>query len=469
MAVAMEGIEEGTDAIVEAKKLHSPKKSKKRKGGGKEKRAVDIDQVNAPKLEGINWDVKTVSGADLVSKQIAISQDSRHILAASGDQVLVYAAASGHLVRKLNTGRVMAVKAGNSEGTVYTASSEEICLWSYSTVEVLKRLPIFNTDTKCEFTSGDVEDVYLSSSFESSKIIFVTVKAANVFALYRVNLATHMVNKIFKSIKPGSVHEGVGGNCICAITSVRKGEAKDAAVLVYDQVISKVFTLRTDQERPFTVVRLHPTERTVAAGDLSGRVLVFSGLEQPEPAKAILHWHWMPVRALTWSEEGASLYSGGQEAALCKWRREEGGKPHVVPRLEAPVLHVVTRGELTVLQLGNNSLVVVDRQEDRVRGVVGGLANSSTGFPAGLASSNNRLVLNGTEGKVQIFSPESGRGHSLDITGQNQLSQERGSVVHNSEVERIAVSEDGSQLATLDCQWSTLPRSVTSQTRIQYM
>ena len=104
-----------------------------------------------------------------------------------------------------------------------------------------------------------------------------------------------------------------------------------------------------------------------------------------------------------------------------------------------------------------------------MRGVVGGLANSSTGFPAGLASSNNRLVLNGTEGKVQIFSPESGRGHSLDITGQNQLSQERGSVVHNSEVERIAVSEDGSQLATLDCQWSTLPRSVTSQTRIQYM
>ena len=142
MAVAMEGVEEGTDSMSEAKKLLSPKKSRKRKGGGKEKRAVDIDQVNAPKLEGINWDVKTVSGADLVSKQIAISQDSRHIIAASGDQVLVYAAASGHLVRKLNTGHVMAVKAGNSEGTVYTASSEEICLWSYSTVEVLKRLPI---------------------------------------------------------------------------------------------------------------------------------------------------------------------------------------------------------------------------------------------------------------------------------------------------------------------------------------
>ena len=102
--------------------------------------------------------------------------------------------------------------------------------------------------------------------------------------------------------------------------------------------------------------------------------------------------------------------------------------------------------------------MVVDRQEDRVRGVVGGLSKNQTGFPAGLNVTKDQLVLNGTEGKVQIFSPESGRGHSLDITGQNYLSRERGAVVHNSEVERIAVTDDGNQLATLDCQWSTLPR-----------
>ena len=34
-------------------------------------------------------------------------------------------------------------------------------------------------------------------------------------------------------------------------------------------------------------------------------------------------------------------------------------------------------GGVTVLQLANNSLVLMDRQEDRVRGVVGGRARAN--------------------------------------------------------------------------------------------
>ena len=458
MAVAMEGVEEGSDRAVQSKKKDSSKRQKKRLKTSRESDVKIVAQDDEDEAGKSDWVKKTVSGADLMSKVTSVSQNGKHLMVASGDQVLVYAAASGHLVRKLNTGPLMAVMAGKEEGTVYTASSKEVCLWSYSTVEVVRRFPIFATEGKCDFSEGDVEDIYLPPTFETNRIIFLTAKIGASFALYRVTLSSHLVHRIFKNIKIGSVHQGDNGKCVCAISSAKKGEAKDAALLVYDHVLSKVLSVLTDQDRPFTVARLHPTERVVAAGDASGRVLVFTGLEQAEPAKAILHWHWMPVKALAWSEEGASLYSGGGEAALCKWRREEGGKPQVVPRLEAPVVHLVTQGELTILQLADNSLVVVDRQEDSVRGVVGGLAKSQTGFPAGLTATKDRLVLNGTEGKVQIFSPESGRGHSLDITGQNYLSRERGAVVHNSEVERIAVTEDGNQLATLDCQWSTLPR-----------
>ena len=458
MAVAMEGIEEGSARSFESKKKDGSKRQKKRLKTLNESDAKSENDVHS-KSDLKDWALKMVSGADLTSKLISISPDNKHLLVASGDQVLVYAAASGQLVRKLNTGPTMAVLAGKEDGTVYTASSKEVCLWSYSTVEVVKKFPLYAAESKSDFSQGTVKDIYLPPTFETNRIIFLTANLGSSCPLYRVNLTSHSVNKIFKNIKVGSVHQGDNGNCVCAIsTASKKGEAKDSAVLVYDHVLSKVLIVRTDQERPFTVARLHPTERVVAAGDLSGRVLVFKGLDQAEPAKAILHWHWMPVQALAWSEEGASLYSGGGEAALCKWRREEEGKPRVVPRLEAPVVHLVTQGELTILQLANNSLVVVDRQEDKVRGVVGGLAKSPTGFPAGLSATKDRLALNGTEGKIQIFSTESGRGHSLDITGQNYLSRERGAVVHNSEVERIAVTEDGHQLATLDCQWSTLPR-----------
>jgi hypothetical protein len=173
----------------------------------------------------------------------------------------------------------------------------------------------------------------------------------------------------------------------------------------------------------------------------------------------VLHWHSLAVAGLAWSEEGATLYSGGGEAVLCKWRPADGNKPQFVPRLEAPVVALGGGGGLTVLQLANNSLVLLDRQEDRVRGVVGGLARSETGWPAGLAVDRDRLLLNGCVGKVQVWSGRGGgRVHSIDITGQNYLTKERLAAPHNSEVERLAVSRCGRHLATLDCQWSAVPR-----------
>ena len=72
------------------------------------------------------------------------------------------------------------------------------------------------------------------------------------------------------------------------------------------------------------------------------------------------------------------MFSGGGEAVLCMWRKEEIGKPQCVPRLGAPIVGV--GGGVTVLQLANNSLVLMDRQEDRVRGVVGRAGQERTGL-----------------------------------------------------------------------------------------
>ena len=72
------------------------------------------------------------------------------------------------------------------------------------------------------------------------------------------------------------------------------------------------------------------------------------------------------------------MFSGGGEAVLCMWRKEEIGKPQCIPRLGAPIVGV--GGGVTVLQLANNSLVLMDRQEDRVRGVVGGAGQERTGL-----------------------------------------------------------------------------------------
>merc|ERR1719153_164704 len=279
-------------------------------------------------------------------------------------------------------------------------------------------------------------------------------------ALYRVNVENHIFNRIFKDIKLGSVHVGEKDNSMCAISSPKEDGYKDATLVVYDQNLSKVFSINTDKERPFTVARVHPLERTVACGDTSGRVLVYSGLQQAEPAKSILHWHNLPLTGLDWSEEGSVLYSGGGEAVMCKWRREDGSKPQFVPRVGAPIVRLGGGANLTVMQLQNNSLVLMDRQEDTVKGVVGGLCKSETGWPAGIAVDRDRLVMNGCVGKLQVFSTRNNNVHSLDITGQNYLTKERGATPHNSEVERVAVSQCGLYLATVDCLWSTLPRVI---------
>ena len=150
------------------------------------------------------------------------------------------------------------------------------------------------------------------------------------------------------------------------------------------------------------------------------------------------------------------MFSGGGEAVLCMWRKEEIGKPQCIPRLGAPIVGV--GGGVTVLQLANNSLVLMDRQEDRVRGVVGGLGKSETGWPAGVQVDGDMLLMNGCVGKVQVFSTRSGGVHSLDITGQNYLTKERGAAPHNSEVERVAVSNSSRFMATVDCQWSAAAR-----------
>ena len=83
------------------------------------------------------WNLRTVSGLDLIGKEVSVTTDSKHVVVASGDRVLVYAAASGQLVRSLNTGTVLAAVVGQGEGEVYVATKKKICLWNFQTVKIV--------------------------------------------------------------------------------------------------------------------------------------------------------------------------------------------------------------------------------------------------------------------------------------------------------------------------------------------
>ena len=166
------------------------------------------------------------------------------------------------------------------------------------------------------------------------------------------------------------------------------------------------------------------------------------------------------MSSLCWSEEGEVLYSGGGEAVLVKWRQEEGSQPGFVPRLGGAITGLAGGGGVTVVQLENNKMVLVDRISDTTISCVAGLARNTAGYPAGLAavSSLNQLFLNGGPGHVQVYRAASDTVTSLDITQQNTLSKEMDNTPLNSQVESLAVSPNGDYLATVDCLWASLSR-----------
>jgi len=59
---------------------------------------------------------------------------------------------------------------------------------------------------------------------------------------------------------------------------------------------------------------------------------------------------------------------------------------------------------------------------------------------------------------VQVFNPKSKETYSIDITQQNYVTKERNVRPTNSEVERLALSQCGLHLATLEACWAPVPR-----------
>jgi len=102
-----------------------------------------------------------------------------------------------------------------------------------------------------------------------------------------------------------------------------------------DSAVSKKITLH--HTKTFTVIAFHPTERIVAAGDVTGRILIWRGfgaqkflnssglvngrptynddkpgVRENDDAESCCTWHWHSsgVSHLSFSSDGAYLYSG---------------------------------------------------------------------------------------------------------------------------------------------------------------
>ncbi|KAG2482851.1 hypothetical protein HYH03_018242 [Edaphochlamys debaryana] len=174
--------------------------------------------------------------------------------------------------------------------------------------------------------------------------------------------------------------------------------------------------LNLPHTKPYTCLALSSDGSLLAAGDASGRVLLWRGLEPAVPAalrreehsgKAALgpgarpplttvHWHAHPVGCLAFSDDGTYLLSGGAEGVLVLWALETN-RPNFLPRLGGPLVGIAPSPAdpaRFLVRQADNCVRLVNVATMKVETSVMGLRPAPAGLlpPAGVAGGAAALL-----------------------------------------------------------------------------
>jgi len=99
----------------------------------------------------------------------------------------------------------------------------------------------------------------------------------------------------------------------------------------------------------------------LAVGDIKGRLTYYLNPILNNFTKVnIFHWHSNMVNALTFSNNGDMLLSGGMEGVVVVWYLN-GSKKDFCPRIDGEIVEIVSNynADLVVIKLGNNAMKVL--------------------------------------------------------------------------------------------------------------
>ena len=131
------------------------------------------------------------------------------------------------------------------------------------------------------------------------------------------------------------------------------------------------------KDRPITCLAIHPTELAAASGDKSGKIFVWRN-SHDDPNRFVssqMHWHSLPVRALSWANDVFSdsryLFSGGEEGAILKWETRSAKRVAIVPRIGCTITHISATARTVVTANSNNSLKLFSANLEDITTIVG--------------------------------------------------------------------------------------------------
>ncbi|KZV17484.1 wd40 protein [Dorcoceras hygrometricum] len=329
-------------------------------------------------------------GKSFVSSPPAFSNDAKRLLVCTGKTVSIFSTSTGLQTSELVghsslVTSVIVVPASTPGSTVlcfcWTSSSDgTIKYWDFAAPELMRtidiRFPVHSMVIPSLFSQRTRSDKNLSDLFAYVYTEDVKQKGElqsfSCGQIRKCNLTkSRLVGGVTlaETTKPGSMTISPSGKYI-GIYERRKLRiweipGDDSENVAYKKV-------RLHHTKSLTTLAFHPTERIAAAGDATGRILLWRGVgngafsnggklinrgtngdveDRPgvrgdDDADSCTTWHWhsSEVNVLFFSSDGAYLYSGGKEGVLVAWQLDTG-KKKFLPRIGSQLLHFINSSD----------------------------------------------------------------------------------------------------------------------------
>ena len=241
------------------------------------------------------------------------------------------------------------------------------------------------------------------------------------------------------------------------------------------------FLLALHHTKAFTCVSVSRDGTKIAAGDVSGRILIWHDIreaiaarmarartggddedEEPwahdEPPAATVHWHAHAVGCVEFSGDGRYLLSGGQEAVLVLWDILSGSRGYF-PRLGGPIVGISScrlDPSIYCLRQADNTVRVVNIASMVIECSIHGvrpLPDDSMDTPLIIEPSQGQAVIPGPHSILQFYDIyRDVHVDRLQLSRRNIISMTESSTqtARTSSVYRVVSSHDAKLLVSVE-------------------
>ncbi|CAN6725634.1 unnamed protein product [Malus baccata var. baccata] len=440
-------------------------------------------------------------GKSYVSAPPAFSADAKRLLVCTGTAVSIFSTSTGLQISSLEghnglVTSVIVVPGNKALSFCWTASVDgTIRYWDFAVPELMKaidiKMPIFSMvipSIMFQPGKGTREDdsnaahVFAYLSVENTQVQQNTPKPLRG-QIRKCNLTESRLagGALSETRKPEAITISPSGKFF-GIRNKRKLHIWRVPAIDSKLMIAKKITLH--HTRNFNVLAFHPTQAIVAAGDTSGRILIWTGFgkrtfsdgdklmkgrsmnneeerdgvrgDDDADASSTWHWHAAGISVLSFSSDGAYLYSGGIEGVLVVWQLDTG-KKKFLPRIGSPLLYLTDSPDpsLSSISCADNQIHILKMPSMEIVKSISGikLPYSCPEIYDGICSkfsfdhTDGLVALRTANYRIQFYSLFDDREMSeVQICERNHQPGDEVRVI----VTLVSLSKDGSMMSTVE-------------------